>query len=117
MSDGWIVRAACRVDEMSQRKLALGLALHRDGDVVLWIQDQNGTVLETEPGLNRDGTTKPGLKAQVEFCTISGGGGRSSHTLAALLKLLEAMMQDARETNDGVPEYPLWLREKMKEGK
>jgi hypothetical protein len=52
----------------------------------------------------------------VEFCSTASGGGRSPHTRKALKDLAEAMIKDAHEKPDGIPQFPEHLKEKMLRG-
>lgn len=50
-----------------------------DGDGIISVTDENGE------------------EANVEFCAPGAGGGRSSHTLAALRELALAIQKDNQE--------------------
>ncbi len=76
------MRKAERLEDMSPRG-RLRLIRQDDGDIVVAVQSE------------RDGMLQPG--DSVEFCTIGTGGGRSRHTHAALLALMEAMRRDNAE--------------------
>lgn len=71
-----------RNEDMSPRG-RLALILQRDGDVIVAIvPDPDATRWERD---------------SVEFCRPGAGGGRSTHTLAALRALAEAMEKDNQE--------------------
>ena len=95
----WVVKQAGRLDDMGHGKLSLRIETHQDGDVCLYVEE-GGMPIEDELG-NR---------AVVEFCS---SGGRSPRTKAALYALIEAMTEDARTRPDGIPQYPVSLREAM----
>ncbi|HWP61334.1 MAG TPA: hypothetical protein VN495_01910 [Candidatus Paceibacterota bacterium] len=98
----WEVQSAGRLDEMGQGKMSLRIELQPDGDIILCI-DEDGVPVQDDAG----------NVAKVEFCSTAGGGGRSPHTRRALYTLYEAMRLDAREKPDGIPKYPVGLREAM----
>ncbi|HEY0010329.1 MAG TPA: hypothetical protein VGB97_00245 [Candidatus Paceibacterota bacterium] len=87
---------------MSQQKLSLRIEFHPDGDFVLCI-DEDGIPIEDHNG----------NKAQVEFCSTSGGGGRSPHTREAIANLFAAILLDNRNDSSGIPRYPVGLAEAM----
>ena len=98
----WKVRTSGRLDEMSSGKLSLRVEIQGDGDIVIFIENDGVPIEDAE-----------GNRAQVEFCNTGSGGGRSSHTRKALVELFHAMKKDAKERPDGIPPFPLWLREEM----
>ena len=63
-------------------KAALVVHMQPDGDLVVWIGSPH------YPSSNI---------REVEFCTISAGGGRSRHTREALKNLIEAIQKDNEE--------------------
>lgn len=76
-------REATRIEDMSA-KGRLRLIQQTDGDIIVGVQSQcwNGLV---------------GSGDSVEFCVPGAGGGRSSHTLAALRALMDAIDADNAE--------------------
>jgi hypothetical protein len=75
-------RVVTRNEDMSARG-RLRLIQQADGDIIVAVQPE------------RDGLIQSG--ESVEFCVPGAGGGRSSHTLAALRELMDAMERDNRE--------------------
>jgi len=76
-----MVKKIERLEDMSPRgRLRL---TRQDGDIIVAVQS------------DKDGLLQPG--DSVEFCSIGIGGGRSRHTYAALLALMEAMERDNAE--------------------
>ena len=57
----------------------LTIIFQPDGDVIVVIDDEHGQT------------------AQVEFCELAAGGGRSSHTRKALAELALAIEKDNKE--------------------
>jgi len=76
------MRIVARLEDMS-RRWRLRLIRQDDGDIIVAVQSEE------------DGLLQPGNS--VEFCAIGTGGGRSRHTHAALLSLIEAMERDNAE--------------------
>jgi hypothetical protein len=72
-------RMVTRIEDMSARG-RLRLIQQTDGDIIVSVQPE-------ENGLVQSG-------AAVEFCVPGAGGGRSTHTLAALRALMDAMELD-----------------------
>ncbi len=98
----WIVREAARLDEMSQGKRSLVVTCTADGDISVAIH-HDGLPIRDEVG----------NESIVEFCSVSGGGGRSPATRHALGQLLLALQADAQADPGGIPPFPLYLREHM----
>jgi hypothetical protein len=82
-------RTVDRNEDMSARG-RLRLIQQEDGDIIVAVQPE-------EKGLIQSG-------ASVEFCVPGAGGGRSSHTLAALRALMDAMERDNQERPIGKAE-------------
>lgn len=91
--DSWTQSRVGRIGDMHPLK-ALTIHQNKDGDIVLSICI-NGMPLG---GLVGD------ENATLEFCSMAGGGGRSTHTRKALLALMEAIKKDNEERPDAKPE-------------
>lgn len=91
-SGPWQVERVGRIGDMNSN-LALWVELHADGDVVLSIVDEHGIPI--------GGAMAP--NAIIEFSTVAGGGGRSGKTRAALVSLINAMKEDAKECPEANP--------------
>lgn len=100
----WIPEEAARVDEMSQGRKSLYIALQPDGDIIVEIH-LDGVPIQDENG----------NKAMIEFCSTAGGGGRSPKTRGGLKEAFYGILQDAKEKPDGIPKYPIHLRDSMLE--
>ena len=98
MSGKWIVDEVARLGDMSPRR-SLRIEAHRDGDVRLFIE---------EDGVPIGGYCKEG--ASIEFCSPSGGGGRSKNVCKAIYQLIKAIKKDNAERPDGIPKFPQHLR-------
>jgi hypothetical protein len=75
-----------RFEDMSPTGF-LRIMRQTDGDVIIHIQ-------------STDWSGKP-VHADIEFCTVSCGGGQSLHTMNALVALIDAMKKD----NEERPQY------------
>lgn len=64
-----------------------------DGTLTIYMQE-DGDLLVV---VNGRGTSERLRMAEVEFCTVGAGGGRSSHTRKALVALAEAIEKDNEE--------------------
>jgi hypothetical protein len=102
----WTPRVAARLDEMSYNKKSLRIELQPDGDITVLIEHDGIPIEDAE-----------GNRASVEFCNTSNGGGRSPYVLLALYGLFVALKKDAQERPDGIPMYPVGLRELMADDK
>ena len=99
---GWEIRMAGRLDEMSQGRLSLRVLAQQDGDLQVCV-DFDGIPIEDADG----------HKAIVEFCSCSGGGGRSPRTRDAIMALFAAILEDNEADPTGIPPYPAGLKESM----
>lgn len=77
-----MTRIVDRIEDMSVRG-RLRLIQQDDGDIIVAVQPE-------QDGLIQGGDS-------VEFCVPGAGGGRSTHTLAALRALMDAMERDNLE--------------------
>ncbi|MDP2652291.1 MAG: hypothetical protein Q8O94_04085 [bacterium] len=82
-------KAIVRTGDMHPNR-ALRLVVQEDGDVIVLITQDGIPIGDVDLGDPED------RAAQVEFCTLIGGG-RSRHTLKALKGLIEAMEKDNAE--------------------
>ena len=83
-----------RVGDMHPAR-SLELFVEHDGDIVIRIQ-QGGFPIGYHP--QSDSTPRSELHvAEVQFCTVGNGGGRSPRTREALLALIEAIKLDNAE--------------------
>lgn len=76
------MRIVKRNEDMS-RVGYLKVLIQADGDVIVAVYPQDGEMV--------------GIGGSVEFCIPGTGGGRSSHTHAALRALADAMERDNQE--------------------
>ena len=67
------------------------------GKLIIMIEPNGDVSVLVEPDNSEKGFTSG--PAEVEFCSIFGGGGRSPHTLEALYKLAVAIDKDNQESN------------------
>lgn len=98
---GWVTKETARLDEMGHGKISLHLEVHQDGDVILSIREDGIEIQD-----------KNGNTARVEFCSTAGGGGRSPSVRRALGELIKAIEEDNKRDSEGIPPYPIYLREK-----
>jgi len=92
MSGKWTIDEAERTGDMHPGK-SLHVCQTADGDIILSILDHDGMPI--------GGVQEP--NGIIEFSTVSGGGGKSGRTRAALVALMHAMKEDASEDPEGTP--------------
>lgn len=92
MNSPWTVDEAERTGDMSPGK-SLHICQTADGDIILSILDYDGVPI--------GGVREP--NAIIEFSTVAGGGDKSGNTRAALVALMLAMKEDAKEDPEGTP--------------
>lgn len=92
MPSKWTIDEAERTGDMDPNR-SLHVCQTADGDIILSILDQYGMPI--------GGVQEP--NGIIEFSTVSGGGGKSGHTRAALVALMQAMKEDAKEDPEGTP--------------
>lgn len=87
---------------MGEGKRSLRIVIQPDGDIGLYIDYEGMPIQDAQ-----------GNTAYVEFCTTAGGGGRSHRTREALANLYRALILDNRKNAEGIPPYPIYLKEMM----
>jgi len=89
-------KVVSRIGDMNRRK-ALLLMQQEDGDVVVVITLDGAPISDFK-------ADREDREAEVEFCTVWPGRGRSQHTRRALLGLIGAMELDNAENPIPLPE-------------